>query len=220
MGTGMILLIVFGCLFGGCMILGAISSGKKNGAGSKTAQADPSAAQAAADRLAATQKAAAEAKEKNATDTFPTKSVEIASTLKRATTEADQAKWALADTDLTAANTALEDFRGTSVAESKDFQQLDAKLATQKKRVDPQVQKLAKAAANAAAEKELKASTTAVSSYELFNAYQANEVAADDRYKGKKLLVTGSVASIDKGLSAPVLGAPTFTKITEHQPPC
>jgi hypothetical protein len=29
--------------------------------------------------------------------------------------------------------------------------------------------------------------------------YQANEIAADNKYKGKQLLVTGTVASIDKG---------------------
>lgn len=32
----------------------------------------------------------------------------------------------------------------------------------------------------------------------LFDEYQANEVAADDRYKGKKLLVRGTVQSVDK----------------------
>lgn len=32
----------------------------------------------------------------------------------------------------------------------------------------------------------------------LFDEYQQNEVAADDRYKGKKLLVRGTVQSVDK----------------------
>jgi hypothetical protein len=51
----------------------------------------------------------------------------------------------------------------------------------------------------ASAEAELKASSVVVSNSQLFNDYQGNEVAADAKYKGKQLLVTGSVASIDKG---------------------
>ncbi len=38
----------------------------------------------------------------------------------------------------------------------------------------------------------------AVTASELFKAYNANEVAADQKYKGKALLVSGSVQSIDK----------------------
>lgn len=38
----------------------------------------------------------------------------------------------------------------------------------------------------------------AVSAGELFKAYNANEVAADQKYKGKTLLISGSVQSIDK----------------------
>ena len=37
-----------------------------------------------------------------------------------------------------------------------------------------------------------------VSGATLWADYQANEVAADDKYKGKRLLVSGSVAGIDK----------------------
>ena len=37
-----------------------------------------------------------------------------------------------------------------------------------------------------------------MSSVELYNAYQENEVAADQKYKGKKILLTGEVSSIDK----------------------
>lgn len=49
-----------------------------------------------------------------------------------------------------------------------------------------------------AAAKAEAASTLQVAAGELFSAYHENEVAADDRYKGKKLLVIGTVASIDK----------------------
>lgn len=40
----------------------------------------------------------------------------------------------------------------------------------------------------------------AVKAVDLWNAYQENEVAADAAYKGKRLLVTGTVASIDKNV--------------------
>lgn len=39
-----------------------------------------------------------------------------------------------------------------------------------------------------------------VTALKLWNAYDANEVAADNAYKGQSLLVTGSVASIDKDM--------------------
>jgi len=43
------------------------------------------------------------------------------------------------------------------------------------------------------------AQALAVSAVDLWREYDANEVAADDSYKGRKLAVTGTVASIDKG---------------------
>lgn len=58
--------------------------------------------------------------------------------------------------------------------------------------------------------KEVKSDATAVAepaeeaivvtANELFEAYQNNEVAADQKYKGKSLEVTGTVASIDSGV--------------------
>lgn len=200
MSGGMIALIVICCLFGGCVMCGVIgSAGKKDTKPVATAAPDPSAAAA---KAAADQKAAEEAKaakEKNAVETFPTKKTEIAATITKAKSAADTSKWAQADTDLKTAETALASFKGTSIAESKDFQDLDTKATTLRKKVDPQMEKIAKAAAVAAEEKELKANSIVVSNSTLFNDYQANEVAADNKYKGKKLLVSGTVASIDKG---------------------
>lgn len=200
MSTGMIVLIVVGCLFGGCVMCGAIgSAGKKSTPATAAVAPDPSAEAA---RIAAQQKAAAEAKaakEKAAVESFPEKKTEIAAAIKKATAAADASKWAQADTDLATAEAALAGFNGTSVAESKEFQELDGKASSLRKRLAPQVEKLAKAAAAAAAEKELKAGSVVVTSTQLFNDYEANEVAADNKYKGKRLLVTGTVASIDKG---------------------
>lgn len=200
MSTGMIVLIVFGCLFGGCVMCGVIgSAGNKNK--QSTADTKPTAAAATVDpsAVAAAAKAAADAKEKNAVDTFPTKKIEITTKIAKAKTQADQAKWGAADTDLSSAETALENFKGTSIADSKDYQQLDDKASALRKKIDPQVKKAAQAAAAAAEEADLKAKYMAVSSSQLFNDYQANEVSADNKYKGKMLLVTGTVASIDKG---------------------
>ncbi len=42
-------------------------------------------------------------------------------------------------------------------------------------------------------------SAAPVTAATLWNAYQGNEVSADEAYKGKKLLVSGTVASIEKG---------------------
>jgi hypothetical protein len=117
--------------------------------------------------------------------------------MKKAQGSADTGKWAQADTDLTSAETALGEFKGTSVADSKDFQDLDTKAQGLRKKVGPQVEKLAKAAAGAAEEKELKANSVVVTNSQLFSDYQSNEVSADNKYKGKKLLVTGTVASIE-----------------------
>ena len=48
---------------------------------------------------------------------------------------------------------------------------------------------------------------TSVGSIRLFQDYEANEVAADNRYKGKPLRVTGRVFSVEKNLmDAAVLG--------------
>lgn len=69
------------------------------------------------------------------------------------------------------------------------------------------MEKSRKAAAAVAAEKELRGAVF-VSASQLSNDYQANEVAADNKHKGK-LLVTGTVASIDKGLSAQRTSATT-----------
>ncbi len=192
-GCGGVIVIAFG-LFGSCMLCRSAATAKKD-----PTPAELSARAVEADRNLAAMKAAAEAKEKNAVETFPQKSIEIAATIKKATSEADTGKIALADKDVEGAVAALQDFAGTSIAADKQYQQLCEKAEALRKRIEPQVQKLAKTAAAASADKDLKASSISVTSTELFNAYQGNEVAADDKYKGRKLLVTGTVASVDKG---------------------
>jgi hypothetical protein len=60
-------------------------------------------------------------------------------------------------------------------------------------------QALQSAAKKEAAAKKVEASAVRVTAIELFNAYEANEVSADEKFKGKTLLVSGTVSSIDKG---------------------
>ena len=50
---------------------------------------------------------------------------------------------------------------------------------------------------------------TYVSAAELFAAYDANEVSADTRYLGSRLIVDGTVQSIDSGISGPVVSIQT-----------
>ncbi len=197
-------LIAGGALFVVCNIIGALgsSSAKKTAAAGAAAAvtADPAAAAARAAADAQSAKAAADAKEKEAVDTFPSAKAGLLTAVAKLKAEVDAKKWAQASVDQGEVEAGLSRFRGTSIESDKDFQNLDAKLAVQKQRIAPQLEKLAHAAAAAAAEKELKSNSIEVSSTRLFNDYQANEVAADNRYKGQKLLVTGTVASIDKGL--------------------
>jgi hypothetical protein len=51
---------------------------------------------------------------------------------------------------------------------------------------------------NKAAEQKENVPTLSVTSTDLYQAYEANEVSADNTYKGKKLEITGKVISIQK----------------------
>lgn len=48
---------------------------------------------------------------------------------------------------------------------------------------------------------ETQETTIAVTAREIFSAYESNEVAADQKYKGKLLEITGKVAGIDSGFN-------------------
>lgn len=48
-----------------------------------------------------------------------------------------------------------------------------------------------------------------VTASELFSAYDANEVSADSRYLGRRLIVRGVVQSIDSGISGPIVSLQT-----------
>lgn len=60
-------------------------------------------------------------------------------------------------------------------------------------------------AAEAGRPRAVNAPTIEVENRKLWNDYEANEVAADDAYKGKRLKVTGVVASIDKNVTNDVV---------------
>ncbi len=112
---------------------------------------------AAAERSAAEQAAAAAANEQQAVQTFPQKSTEIAASYKRALNDTYAGRWADADKDLSGAETALSSFNGTSVAQSKPYQDLGSQFGALRKKIDAQLQQIekqqaAKEAAQAAAD--------------------------------------------------------------------
>ena len=58
-----------------------------------------------------------------------------------------------------------------------------------------------------------------ISADKLIEAYKDNEVAADEKYKGKKLLVTGKLSSIESGLDdEPIIqiGSDMFPLVAAH----
>lgn len=75
---------------------------------------------------------------------------------------------------------------------------LGAMLGEEKEEGSPAA--VAPAATAAPAAPPPPAPALAVSASELFNDYHDNEVAADQKYKGKRLAVTGTVQSIEKDL--------------------
>lgn len=81
----------------------------------------------------------AASKEKNAVETFPAKSKDISAMLKAVQSKAWAGKWEDSDVQLTLADSALDDFRGTSVEQSKDFVSLTSQIATQRKAIQPQL---------------------------------------------------------------------------------
>lgn len=71
--------------------------------------------------------------------------------------------------------------------------------AEEQRRKEIEDKKAAAEQARAQVAAALAAAGMQVTALQLWRDYQANEVSADAQYKGKKLLVTGAVASIDKG---------------------
>jgi hypothetical protein len=116
------------------------------------AQEEKAAEKAEAVRKAAEAAAASAEREKDATATFPTKATEILATYKRALGETSAGQASAADEDLNAAETELSSFTGTRVASTKDWIDLNAKLAGLRQRLQPQLDRIA-----AKAEKEKQA---------------------------------------------------------------
>lgn len=192
MSFGTIAVLIFVGLMAFVMIVSAIASG---GAEKRKAEAAAAASASAAKAEAAAASAAADAKAKKDQESlavFPTKKSDINDSITAATKLVAQKRWLDADEALGPAERILDDFRRTPAAQTQDFKDLDTKADRLRAQIDPSVKPLR-------AEKELKASSIAVSAVDLFEAYHANEIAADERYKGQKLLVTGTVDGVDKG---------------------
>jgi hypothetical protein len=113
--------------------------------------------QVAEGQKAAADKAAAEERERRAVETFPGRSKEIGSMLASAATNAAQTKWQEADAELTRTQKALDEFAGTSVEKSKEWTGLAAKLADQRKRIEPQLDRIKEKRQAAAAKEQAEA---------------------------------------------------------------
>ena len=98
-------------------------------------QAEQASQKAAADRAASEMAAAAAAKEKEAVETFPQKRLDIVAISKRASDETNVGEWFAAQADLSKAEAELSGFGGTSVATTKEWADLSAKLDALDKRL-------------------------------------------------------------------------------------
>jgi tRNA_anti-like len=148
------------------------------------------AAQAEAQRVAVVKR------EAEAVATFPSRSEGIVNVLKAAAVEAAQSKWEEAGVDLDRAQHILDEFRETSVASSKDWADLAAKIANQRKRIQPQLDRINAQKAQAAEDKANGVVPIGV----LLGEYKDNEVRADARFKGNMVQVTGIVGDVKKDI--------------------
>lgn len=93
----------------------------------------------------------AEEREKNAVATFPEKRNEVASILKKAQAKIGQGKVEDANDDLTQAQQILDELRGTSVEQTKEFAALVTQIADKRNSIQPQLDRIAKKRAEQAA---------------------------------------------------------------------
>jgi len=116
-------------------------------------------------------------------------------------------RWELArETKLNIARSILDKFRGTSVEQGKDYVGMANQIAAQQQAIQPHLDAIKTDRANQAMSAAAQAAVgTPVTATKLFNDYHANEVSADDEYKGRRLLVTGIVNSIDKDLTGSII---------------
>jgi hypothetical protein len=110
---------------------------------------------ATAAQKAESDKAAADMRERNAVATFPGRAKEITTMLVGAAAKASAGKWTEADEALTEVQTALGEFSDTSVEKSKSWTDLSAKVAAQRKKIQPQLDRIADAMREAQAKAQV-----------------------------------------------------------------
>lgn len=161
-----------------------------------------------ADDRAAAEKLAAE-KEKNAVDTFPDKSKDVAATIKRAQSKAWQGKVEESEEDLDNATRQLDSFKGTSVTSSKEFGDLVAQVAEKRKAIQPQLDRLRerrRAEEAAAAEKRAKVEAAAAIK-ELVRGPRPTNSAWD-----------GSVSSVERAIKANMHDPGSYSHVSTTVP--
>jgi hypothetical protein len=105
----------------------------------KIVQDEEASKKADADRVAAETAAALTAKEREAVETFPQKRLEILAAYKRASDETNVGEWFAAQADLAKVESGLSSFRGTSVASTKEWMDLNAKTDALQERLQVQL---------------------------------------------------------------------------------
>ena len=81
-------------------------------------------------------------KEKTAVNAFPEQSKQIAAKIKKAQSLAWQGKWQDADEMLTTSQEMLDEFKETSLEQSKGFADLTTQIVAQRKAIQPQIDKM------------------------------------------------------------------------------
>jgi hypothetical protein len=132
-------------------------SGKLDTLTTATTQQEQAVQQAAADQAASAQAAAAAAKEKNAVAIFPQKAGAISADCKQAQVAMYSGIWKLAEENLDNAQSDLSSFAGTSVATTKDWTDLNAKVSALRDKLQPQLDIIAAREAKKAAADQAKA---------------------------------------------------------------
>jgi hypothetical protein len=168
------------------------------------AKRDAKQEQQVADRKAAVAQAAVD-REAAAVAGFPAQATTVRAKLKDAKAAAGRGAWAEADSALYDAKGVLDALYGTSVAQSTEWNDLTKQIADQRKRIQPQLDRLAaakasKQAAEARQQAAVAAQQSAAALGDLLDEYKDNEVRADAKYKGNTIEVTGLVGDVKKDI--------------------
>jgi len=169
-----------------------------------TALADVNAKDAAyrkaqAEQATAQQAAAAAANEKSAVDGFPALSKQVNDFLRAAAAKMGQGQWNDAEDIRGQARGALDADQGTSVASTKAWSDLSARVDALEQKLQPQLARVAQQQAARAQQQAVAEEQGMLNS--ILSEYKDNEVRADSEYKGKTVEFSGIASAIAKDIT-------------------